>query len=134
MLFLLVLSQAMALDPIECLAKLQAFDFDKPCLTLLTSKFLGYSLVIASLMLKFPQILKIVHNSSVAGISLTSFYFETLGFSIMAAYSIRNQQPISTYGEHASISIQCLIQVLCYWNYGKVSTQHKIIALAELTA
>ena len=71
-------------------------------------------------MLKFPQILKIYQKSSVEGISLTSFYFETLGFSIMAAYAIHNGQPFSTYGEHAIISVQCVIQVLLFWSIKKV--------------
>jgi mannose-P-dolichol utilization defect 1 len=128
MLFFLLLAMTSALTPMECIDKLQRYDLDKACLSLLLSKCLGYALVCASVMLKFPQIFKIVKNSSVEGISLTAFYIETLGFSIMAAYSIRNQQPISTYGEHASISIQCIIQVLCFWFIGKVSNTHKLLA------
>ena len=120
MILFLLVAAASALSPQECLHQLQHFSLEKDCFNLLLSKFLGYSLVGASLMLKFPQILKIYHNSSVTGISLTSFYVETLGFSIMAAYGFHNGQPFSTFGEHALISVQCVIQVLLFWNIGKV--------------
>lgn len=127
MLVWLLLGIVSGLSPQDCVLQLKNFEIDKACFNLLLSKFLGYSLVTASLILKFPQILKIYHNNSVSGISLTSFYIETLGFSIMAAYSIHNGQPISTYGEHAIISIQCVIQVILFWFIGKVKTTEKVI-------
>ncbi|OMJ79486.1 hypothetical protein SteCoe_20496 [Stentor coeruleus] len=126
MLVFFLLSLTQALSPEECISNLSNYEIDQQCLSLLLSKSLGYSIVGASLMLKFPQILKIYKNSSVSGISLTSFYFEVLGFSIMAAYGLHRQQPFSTYGEYAIISIQCIIQVILYWALGGVSRKHII--------
>jgi mannose-P-dolichol utilization defect 1 len=129
-MFILVLTGligvSLALTPEECILKLSDYTLDKPCASLLLSKVLGYGLVAASLLLKFPQILKIYSNSSVKGISLTSFYFELLGFSVMAAYAIHNKQPFSTYGEHAIITVQCIIQVLLFWSIGKIDFSHKV--------
>lgn len=126
MLVLMLLGLAQALNPEECIVKILNYEIDKQCFSLLLSKALGYSIVGASLMLKFPQIIKIYKNSSVAGISLTSFYFEALGFSIMAAYGLHRQQPFSTYGEYAIVSVQCLIQIILYWVLGGVSRKHII--------
>ncbi|CAG9329898.1 unnamed protein product [Blepharisma stoltei] len=113
----------------ECLTQVQAGMFETPCLMLLFSKLLGYGMVSASLMLKFPQILKIVRAKSIAGLSLTSFYVETLGFSLIAAYNIHNKQPFSTYGENVTLTAQCCLQVLCYWYFGNINTKHKISVL-----
>lgn len=113
----------------ECLIQLKNLSLDPMCIKLLTSKALGYSLVCISVILKFPQIAKILRNRSVEGISLTSFYFETLVFSISAAYGIHQNMPLNTFGEHVIISFQCLAQVALYWIYGKVTHVQKLKAL-----
>ena len=128
MLFFVFIGLTSALTPGECIEKLTNYSIDGACFQLLLSKLLGYLMISASLMLKVPQLLKIYKNSSVEGISLTSFYFEVLGFSIMSAYSIHNSNPFSTYGELVIISIQCILQVLLFWTVGNVSYSHKIQA------
>lgn len=124
MLFFVLLGLVSSISPDECFHRLLNYDIDKPCFNLLLSKVLGYSFICTSSILKLPQILKIYKNSSVQGISLTSFYFETLAFSILAAYAIHNGQPFSTYGENATITIQCLIQVILYWIISKKNPKH----------
>lgn len=125
----LLFAYAASLSQEECLNQLNNLEIEIGCIKLLTSKVLGYSLVIISVVLKFPQIAKILKNKSVEGISLTSFYFETLVFSISAAYGIHQKMPLNTFGEHVFISFQCLTQVLLFWHYGKVPVSNKIKAL-----
>jgi mannose-P-dolichol utilization defect protein 1 len=61
---------------------------------------------------------------------LTSFYIETLAFSICAAYGVHRGMPISTYGEHVVITIQCLIQNILYWKFSNLTSGHKIKAVS----
>lgn len=129
-----VLALSYATDLEQCLFDVKNNKFEGPCLKLLFSKALGYTMVVASLMLKFPQIYKIVKAGSVTGLSLTSFYVETLGFTLIAAYNVHNKQPFNTYGENIILSVQCCLQVLLYWIYAKdISYSHKLSAAVFFT-
>ena len=94
------------------------------CLIFYTSKFVGYSMIIVSFFLKLPQILKILKAKSAKGISLATFYMDTLSYSLMSAYCMHKSQPISTYGEHISVLVQCIILVGLYWKVERVSYQY----------
>src|SRR5574343_1564625 len=118
MYLLFLCTMAYALTPEECFIQVTNFEFKEACIGLLFSKVLGYGIVGASFFLKLPQILKIVEKKSVDGISLTSFYIETLSFTMNGAYGLHRQMPISTYGELLIVSVQCLIQIFFYWLYG----------------
>ena len=53
------------------------FDFtNTDCIKFAISKAIGYSIIAGSAILKVPQILKILKNKSVEGISKFLFYFE----------------------------------------------------------
>lgn len=125
MFLFLLISSALSATQEECLVQLSNLSLDSPCTILLISKSLGYSFVLLSFVLKLPQILKIIQNQSITGISLTSFYIETLAFSICAAYGLHRGMPISTYGEHVVITIQCLVQNILYWRFSDLNTGHK---------
>lgn len=112
----------------RCLSAESANLFDNTCLTLYLSKFVGYSMIIVSFFLKLPQILKIIKADSAKGISLTTFYMDTLSYSLMSAYCIHKVQPISTYGEHISVLVQCLILVVLYWKVERIDYQTRIQA------
>lgn len=47
---------------------------------LLLSKILSYGIIVGAVVVKLPQILKIVNNKSVKGLVLTSFWLETVGY------------------------------------------------------
>ena len=114
MYYLLLIGLVSAVNVQQCLNDLSEYSLSRVCFNILLSKLLGYALVVTSFILKFPQILKLYKNYSVEGISLSAFYIEALGFTILSAYSLHNNQPFSTYGEQIVISIQCIIQVLLY--------------------
>lgn len=129
-LLLLLVGLSWAVSPEQnCFNKVTAGDYDLECLKLLFSKALGYGMVVASLMLKLPQIQKILASKSIEGISLTSFYFETLGFSLQTSYNVHMQQPFSTYGENVIITVQCLLQCVLYWSFAEVSKSHVLKAV-----
>jgi len=84
---------------------------------LLVSKILGYTIVAGSLVLKAPQILKIVNAGSVAGLSTTSYWLELIGFTIGFAYNYNANFPLSTYGENIFLMAQDIIIVYLLYSY-----------------
>lgn len=62
------------------------------------SKFLGYILVYGALAVKVPQILKIVVNRSVVGISYSSVIIETFMNALLIGYNLNRENPFSIYG------------------------------------
>ncbi|KAG6402527.1 hypothetical protein SASPL_134723 [Salvia splendens] len=78
----------------------------KDCLLPLISKLLGYLIVAASTTVKLPQILKILQNSSVRGLSVVAFELEVVGYTIALAYCLHKGLPFSAYGELAFLLIQ----------------------------
>ncbi|KAF3512861.1 hypothetical protein F2Q69_00000982 [Brassica cretica] len=91
----------------------------KDCLFPLVSKLLGYFLVAASLTVKLPQIMKILENKSVRGLSVAAFEFEVLGYTILLAYCLDKKLPFSAYGELAFLLIQALILVACSYYFSR---------------
>jgi len=92
---------------------------DKWDLSLLISKTLGYAIVTGSLILKVPQILKIVSNKSAESISISSIILETIGFTITLLVSYILKYPFSTYGESFFILIQSIILLILVLKYSK---------------
>jgi mannose-P-dolichol utilization defect protein 1 len=68
---------------------------------------------------KVPQILKIVSASSVAGISVISNLLETSSILINLAYNYRLDNPFSTYGEGAFITVQNVIILSLILSYNR---------------
>jgi len=98
--------------------------FHGPCLALLLSKFLGFAIILGSVGLKVPQIIKILNAKSAQGLALSSVLLELIGYLFTMAYSFRKGFPFSTYGETTFISIQNLvILVLIFWYGGGLSPQ-----------
>ncbi|KAG2295587.1 hypothetical protein Bca52824_042256 [Brassica carinata] len=79
---------------------------EKDCLLPLISKLLGYILVAASITVKLPQIMKIVHHKSVRGLSVVAFELEVVGYTISLAYCLHKGLPFSAFGEMAFLLIQ----------------------------
>lgn len=79
------------------------------CTTLLLSKLIGYAILTLSLVVKLPQLLKLLSSRSSTGISFTSYLLETAAYAITLAYNFRNNNPISTYGEIAVIAVQNVV-------------------------
>uniref|UniRef100_A0A8D2LFM9 Mannose-P-dolichol utilization defect 1 n=1 Tax=Varanus komodoensis TaxID=61221 RepID=A0A8D2LFM9_VARKO len=64
-----------------------------PCLKILISKALGFAIVAGSLMVKLPQIFKILGARSAEGLSFHSILLELTAITGTIAYSIANSFP-----------------------------------------
>lgn len=69
------------------------------------SKFIGSCIVVFSVFMKVPQILKIWKETSVEGLTATMFYLDYMMLLQIAAYSFHSRLPITVYGESIFLSI-----------------------------
>lgn len=69
---------------------------DVPCFKAVLSKVVGYGIVAGSALVKLPQILKIVKQSSVAGLSGAAINMEMLSSTCSLAYYAGLGYPFST--------------------------------------
>jgi len=90
---------------------------DLPCLKMIISKSLGYAIVGGSMMVKFPQILKIQSSGSVVGLSLITFLLETFCCCVNVAYNYKLEFPFSTWGESFFIALQLIIMLAQFFHY-----------------
>ncbi|KAL1208497.1 Mannose-P-dolichol utilization defect 1-like protein [Cardamine amara subsp. amara] len=91
----------------------------KDCLLPLISNILGYFLVAASMTVKLPQIMKIVDNKSVRGLSVVAFELEVVGYTISLGYCLHKKLPFSAFGEVVFLLIQALILVACIYYFSE---------------
>ncbi|KAG0231090.1 hypothetical protein BGW42_000507 [Actinomortierella wolfii] len=82
---------------------------DVPCIKYAISKGLGLGIVLGGAIVKVPQIIKILAARSAEGVSFSSYMLETLASVISLAYNVRQNNPLSTYGETFFVTIQNLI-------------------------
>ncbi|EGR31734.1 pq loop repeat family protein [Ichthyophthirius multifiliis] len=97
------------------------------CFKLTLSKTLGIAIVTLSTILKVPQIIKIIQNKSVQGLSYSSLIFECLLYLFTISYNLYIQSPFSLYGENIFIIFQNII-IMCLFNvYDKKFSLFKLI-------
>ncbi|OCT59635.1 hypothetical protein XELAEV_18001057mg [Xenopus laevis] len=81
---------------------------DVPCLKLALSKALGFGIIAGSVMVKLPQIVKLVRAGSAEGLSFKSILLEMLALTGTMVYSITHGFPFSTWGEVLFLMLQTL--------------------------
>ncbi|OWK14456.1 hypothetical protein Celaphus_00000972 [Cervus elaphus hippelaphus] len=79
-----------------------------PCLKILLSKGLGLGIVAGSLLVKLPQVFKILGAKSAEGLSLQSVMLELVALTGTMVYSITNNFPFSSWGEALFLMIQTI--------------------------
>lgn len=89
------------------------------CIKYSISKGLGLGIVVGGSIVKIPQIITIVANSSVRGLSLASFVLEALACCITFAYNWRQSNPFSTYGESFFLTLQNILISLLILFYNR---------------
>nr|XP_046237136.1 mannose-P-dolichol utilization defect 1b [Scatophagus argus] len=95
------------------------FNFlDVPCLKIVLSKGLGIGIILGSVMVKLPQILKLMGAKSAEGLSLNSVMLELLAITGTMAYSIANKFPFSAWGEALFLMIQTVTIGFLIQHYG----------------
>ncbi|XP_059524752.1 mannose-P-dolichol utilization defect 1 protein isoform X2 [Myotis daubentonii] len=83
-----------------------------PCLKILLSKGLGLGIVAGSLLVKLPQVLKILGAKSAEGLSLQSVMLELVALTGTMVYSIVNHFPFSSWGEALFLMLQTV--TICF--------------------
>ena len=113
--------------------KVQAVDSG---MQVLVSKVLGYGILLGSLFLQVPQLVKIVKLRSVAGISRWSRYSEVPINTSSCIYHFLIGAPLSTWGENIIVLTQNLVIVaLCWvWEKPRVAKREMILAVSALAA
>ncbi|EFJ06473.1 hypothetical protein SELMODRAFT_272277 [Selaginella moellendorffii] len=89
----------------------------KECILPLLSKVLGYCIILASTIVKVPQIHVIMKNKSIQGLSIPSFELEVVGFTIALAYCLFKGLAFSAYGELVFLLIQTIVLVALLYQY-----------------
>jgi len=79
------------------------------CTQLAISKAVGIAIVSLSVVVKVPQLLKLLSSGSARGISFTSYMLETVAYFITLAYNVRSGNPFSTFGEIAILAVQNVV-------------------------
>ncbi|KAK9917396.1 hypothetical protein WJX75_003898 [Coccomyxa subellipsoidea] len=77
----------------------------------------GYCVVAGSFTRSVPQIVRILKNKSVKGISLAAQYAELVAYSITVAYNLDHGYAFSTYGDTAACWVQDVILILLIARY-----------------
>ncbi|KAL5004499.1 hypothetical protein ScPMuIL_017955 [Solemya velum] len=107
-------SGSLLIDGIQLLVPQPCFDkffvefnfFYVPCLKLVLSKGLGYAIILGSMLVKIPQIVKLVQAKSGEGISMSGIVLELVAISANTAYGFGHSFPFSTYGEGLFLAFQ----------------------------
>lgn len=89
---------------------------DSFCVHLLISKALGYGIVVFSVFLKLPQIIKILYHKNALGIHVNTFFFESAANLPIVFFNLRHVLYIYIYIlliTAVEISILHLWRVLC---------------------
>ncbi|XP_075992014.1 mannose-P-dolichol utilization defect 1 protein homolog [Anticarsia gemmatalis] len=97
----------------------EKFNFlDVPCLTATLSKGLGIGIIAGSILVKVPQILKILNSKSGEGINVYGVYLELFAITANFAYSYVMGFPFSAWGEGTFLAIQTAIIAALVLHYG----------------
>ncbi|XP_040857496.1 mannose-P-dolichol utilization defect 1 protein isoform X1 [Ochotona curzoniae] len=83
-----------------------------PCLKILLSKGLGLGIVAGSLLVKLPQVFKLLRAKSAEGLSLQSVVLDLVALTGTVVYSITHNFPFSSWGEALFLMLQTL--AICY--------------------
>uniref|UniRef100_M4C487 Solute carrier family 66 member 3 n=1 Tax=Hyaloperonospora arabidopsidis (strain Emoy2) TaxID=559515 RepID=M4C487_HYAAE len=89
------------------------------CIKAVVSKALSYAIITGSLILKLPQILKILAAKDVTGLTPSAFYMEVVLYLSSTIYNLLRGYPISTWGENLVILAQNIVLVLLLWTFYK---------------
>ncbi|CAI9736594.1 Hypothetical predicted protein [Octopus vulgaris] len=95
--------------------------FHIDCIKLTVSKIFSYGIIIGSVLVKLPQIIKIVNSKSGRGINLFSVTMELGAISASVSYGYASKFPFSSYGESIFLAVQTLIVGMLVLSYQQKS-------------
>lgn len=80
--------------------------FLAPCFKALLSKGLGIGIIAGSVLVKVPQIMKILNNKSAEGLSIISVLLDLMAITFHMSYSFVSGFPFSAWGDGTFLAIQ----------------------------
>ncbi|EZA56222.1 hypothetical protein DMN91_009763 [Ooceraea biroi] len=92
--------------------------FHVGCFKATLSKSLGLGIIAGSLLVKIPQIVKIIKNKSGEGINVFSVLLDLFAISAMSSYSFMNKFPFSAWGDGVFLGLQTLAIAILVMHYG----------------
>lgn len=98
------------------------FSFTADCFKVLLSKTLGYGIVAGSMLVKVPQILKILSNRSAAGINVLSVFLDIFAITLNLSYSFVKGFPFSTWGDSSFLAVQTAAIAALVLHYNSTRT------------
>ncbi|CAF0815474.1 unnamed protein product [Didymodactylos carnosus] len=93
--------------------------FDMDCMKITLSKLIGYSILVGSLLVKVPQIVKIKWNKSGHGVSVIADTIMLAAIFGSMAYGFTSEYPLSSYGDSYFLFIQTIIIIVMVLYYEK---------------
>ena len=93
---------------------------DVSCIKIALATLVGYLIIAGSLILKLPQILKIVRSGSAQGLVASSFALSMFSCMVNFSWAFQQGMPADTYLENFAIVVQdaCLVLLVCHYNGG----------------
>lgn len=91
--------------------------FEMSCNKMFLSKTLGYLILVGSLMVKLPQIVKIKWNRSGEGVSVLAESIMLAAIFGSMAYGFTSEYPLSAYGDSFCLFVQTIAIILLVLYY-----------------
>ncbi|XP_050685555.1 mannose-P-dolichol utilization defect 1 protein homolog [Leptidea sinapis] len=97
--------------------------FDELCFKSTLSKGLGIGIIAGSILVKVPQILKILGNKSAEGINIFGVFLELFAITANFSYSYIMKFPFSAWGDGTFLAIQTATIAALVLNYSGAPTK-----------
>lgn len=115
----LIRNTALLLFTKECMK--EYFDefnfFHVACFKATLSKVLGLGIIGGSLLVKVPQIVKLLNNKSSKGINVFSVLLDLFAITAMGSYSFISGFPFSAWGDSVFLGLQTVVIAILVMHY-----------------
>lgn len=98
-----------------------------PCFTALLSKGLGIGIIAGSVLVKVPQIMKILNNKSTDGLSVVSVLLDLMAITFHMSYSFVSGFPFSAWGDGTFLALQTAAIAALIFFFGHRSTARSFV-------
>lgn len=122
----------------DCVEPFFSFDLSSPkivdCAVASIRKGLGYGIIAGSTVVKLPQVIKILQNASVAGLSVMSSYMELVSNLLTTVWHIWYGSSFDKYGETVIVSVGTMAVIACIWYYAFPGKGHATLVFLFMAA
>ncbi|KAI4504526.1 hypothetical protein M0802_000076 [Mischocyttarus mexicanus] len=102
------------------------------CFKATLSKILGLGIIAGSILVKVPQIVKILKNKDSKGINIYSVLMDLFCITAMTSYSFVSGFPFSAWGDGVSLGIQTLIIAILVFHFNGDSAKATAVLAAYI--